>query len=170
MPTLNSARSHHLPWVLCEKETWPGVLPSVSAGQAAVVCMNATQKQYLVLKCLLNLYISTSKITLLNKKTLNSDTIPTILLVYVPCTQVVIKSVLTAAAAEMASWPALHSVLSVDRAACMAASVPLASCTGLQGVEWRALFSVVFSGKKEVQWRTDTVWISVKQAMEADMK
>lgn len=35
--------------------------------------------------------------------TLNSDTIPTILLVYVPCTQVVIKSVLTAAAAEMAS-------------------------------------------------------------------
>lgn len=41
----------------------------------------------------------------------------------------------------------LHSGLSVDRAACTASSVPLASCTGLQGAEWRAFFSVLFSVK-----------------------
>lgn len=38
--------------------------------------------------------------------------------------------------------------LSVDLAACTAASVPLASCTGFQCAERRALFSVLFSEKR----------------------
>lgn len=44
----------------------------------------------------------------------------------------------------------LHPGLSVDQAACTAASEPLASCTDPQRAEWRALFSVLFSVKGDV--------------------
>ncbi len=67
--------------------------------------------------------------------------------IYMTTAHKLLNGVLTVVAAEMVSWSMSRSGLSVDQAACTAASVPLASCTGLQGVEWRALFSVLFSEK-----------------------